>query len=194
MLVPVVVGCSVTDKTHAIGEIGKLLGAKWKELDDDEKKVYQLYLVVICVSNNCVSQPYLDQAAADKSRAEEEKNAYDVRTRVHQSFCPLLTFFRRARRPTAVAVTGTTTTSEHTPTPPVYMRSFLPVGFGTVIVCVWLLDTLPRVLARCPYITQNRRTLRPSLSMYCSSYFASRMASSAGACARRVRCITNDVL
>ncbi|OJT14252.1 Non-histone chromosomal protein 6 [Trametes pubescens] len=41
------------------GEIGKLLGAKWKELDDDEKK------------------PYLDQAAADKARAEEEKSAYD---------------------------------------------------------------------------------------------------------------------
>lgn len=30
---------SVTDKTRVIGEIGKLLGAKWKELDDDEKKV-----------------------------------------------------------------------------------------------------------------------------------------------------------
>jgi len=41
------------------GEIGKLLGAKWKELDDSEKK------------------PYIEQAARDKSRAEDEKNAYD---------------------------------------------------------------------------------------------------------------------
>ncbi|KAI8972594.1 HMG-box [Trametes punicea] len=41
------------------GEIGKLLGAKWKELDDEEKK------------------PYLDQAAADKARAEQEKSEYD---------------------------------------------------------------------------------------------------------------------
>ncbi|KAI0632820.1 high mobility group box domain-containing protein, partial [Trametes polyzona] len=40
------------------GEIGKLLGAKWKELDDDEKK------------------PYLDQAAADKVRVEQEKSKY----------------------------------------------------------------------------------------------------------------------
>ncbi|KAG6901932.1 hypothetical protein C0995_006454, partial [Termitomyces sp. Mi166 len=41
------------------GEVGKLLGAKWKELDDEEKK------------------PYLEQAAKDKTRAEEEKAAYD---------------------------------------------------------------------------------------------------------------------
>ncbi|KAH0579835.1 hypothetical protein H2248_002664 [Termitomyces sp. 'cryptogamus'] len=41
------------------GEVGKLLGAKWKELDDEEKK------------------PYIEQAAKDKTRAEEEKAAYD---------------------------------------------------------------------------------------------------------------------
>ncbi|KAF9074630.1 high mobility group box domain-containing protein [Rhodocollybia butyracea] len=41
------------------GEIGKLLGAKWKELDDEEKK------------------PYVEQAAKDKERAEDEKTAYD---------------------------------------------------------------------------------------------------------------------
>jgi len=41
------------------GEVGKLLGAKWKELDDEEKK------------------PYVEQAARDKERAEEEKTAYD---------------------------------------------------------------------------------------------------------------------
>ncbi|KAI6101052.1 high mobility group box domain-containing protein [Pisolithus croceorrhizus] len=37
------------------GEVGKLLGAKWKELSDDERK------------------PYIDMAAKDKARAEEEK-------------------------------------------------------------------------------------------------------------------------
>ncbi|KAH7882175.1 high mobility group box domain-containing protein [Phlebopus sp. FC_14] len=37
------------------GEVGKLLGAKWKELDEDEKK------------------PYIEMAAKDKARAEEEK-------------------------------------------------------------------------------------------------------------------------
>jgi len=42
------------------GEVGKLLGAKWKELDDGEKK------------------PYVDQAARDKERADEEKAAYDA--------------------------------------------------------------------------------------------------------------------
>ncbi|KAF5329550.1 hypothetical protein D9619_009028 [Psilocybe cf. subviscida] len=41
------------------GEVGKLLGAKWKELDDAEKK------------------PYADQAARDKERADDEKAAYD---------------------------------------------------------------------------------------------------------------------
>ncbi|KAJ3486411.1 hypothetical protein NLI96_g4272 [Meripilus lineatus] len=41
------------------GEIGKLLGAKWKELDESEKK------------------PYIEQAARDKARAEKEKNEYD---------------------------------------------------------------------------------------------------------------------
>jgi len=43
----------------SFGEVGKLLGAKWKELNDSEKK------------------PYLDQAAKDKTRAENEKAAYD---------------------------------------------------------------------------------------------------------------------
>ncbi|KIJ61226.1 hypothetical protein HYDPIDRAFT_138070 [Hydnomerulius pinastri MD-312] len=37
------------------GEVGKLLGAKWKELDEDEKK------------------PYVEMAAKDKTRAEDEK-------------------------------------------------------------------------------------------------------------------------
>ncbi|KAF9815673.1 hypothetical protein IEO21_04390 [Rhodonia placenta] len=41
------------------GEIGKLLGAKWKELDESEKK------------------PYIEQAARDKTRAEQEKTEYD---------------------------------------------------------------------------------------------------------------------
>jgi len=41
------------------GEVGKLLGAKWKELDDEEKK------------------PYVDMATADKVRAENDKAAYE---------------------------------------------------------------------------------------------------------------------
>ncbi|KAK7055117.1 high mobility group box domain-containing protein, partial [Favolaschia claudopus] len=45
----------------SFGEVGKLLGAKWKELDDEEKK------------------PYVEQAAKDKERAEDEKLAYEVR-------------------------------------------------------------------------------------------------------------------
>ncbi|CAK5271000.1 unnamed protein product [Mycena citricolor] len=43
----------------SFGELGKLLGAKWKELDEKEKK------------------PYVDQAAKDKIRAEDEKIAYE---------------------------------------------------------------------------------------------------------------------
>ncbi|EMD35015.1 hypothetical protein CERSUDRAFT_85760 [Gelatoporia subvermispora B] len=48
------------------GEIGKLLGAKWKELDESEKK------------------PYIEQAARDKARAEQEKTDYDGR-KAHDS-------------------------------------------------------------------------------------------------------------
>ncbi|KAI0060149.1 hypothetical protein BV25DRAFT_1828265 [Artomyces pyxidatus] len=43
----------------SFGEVGKLLGAKWKELDDAEKK------------------PYTEQAAKDKIRAETQKAEYD---------------------------------------------------------------------------------------------------------------------
>jgi len=43
----------------SFGEIGKLLGTKWKELDEEEKK------------------PYVEQAEQDKERAEREKKAYD---------------------------------------------------------------------------------------------------------------------
>ncbi|KAL1662825.1 high mobility group box domain-containing protein [Schizophyllum commune] len=43
----------------SFGELGKILGAKWKEMDDDEKK------------------PYVEKAAKDKERAEADKAAYD---------------------------------------------------------------------------------------------------------------------
>jgi len=43
----------------SFGEVGKLLGAKWKELDEEEKK------------------PYIEQAARDKTRAEQEKSEYE---------------------------------------------------------------------------------------------------------------------
>ncbi|KII84070.1 hypothetical protein PLICRDRAFT_46399 [Plicaturopsis crispa FD-325 SS-3] len=49
------------------GEVGKLLGAKWKELDDEEKK------------------PYIEQAAQDKVRAEDEKSAYDSKPKAPAS-------------------------------------------------------------------------------------------------------------
>ena len=98
------------------GEIGKLLGAKWKELDDEEKKVCaprHSGAGTQQLTDVCASQPYLDQALADKARAEQEKSEYDVS---HQRSrdpggCVLITF-RRARRPTAAAVTATTTTSK----------------------------------------------------------------------------------
>jgi len=45
----------------SFGEIGKLLGARWKELDDEEKK------------------PYIEQAARDKDRANKEKKDYDTK-------------------------------------------------------------------------------------------------------------------
>ncbi|GAA6037696.1 hypothetical protein JCM8097_002293 [Rhodosporidiobolus ruineniae] len=41
------------------GEIGKILGARWKELDDEDKK------------------PFEEKAKADKARYEKEKAAYD---------------------------------------------------------------------------------------------------------------------
>ncbi|GAA5862052.1 hypothetical protein JCM8547_001570 [Rhodosporidiobolus lusitaniae] len=41
------------------GEIGKILGARWKELDEDDKK------------------PYEEKAKADKARYEKEKAAYE---------------------------------------------------------------------------------------------------------------------
>lgn len=43
------------------GDIGRLLGARWKEMSDAEKK------------------PYLDMANRDKARAEAEKAAYNKR-------------------------------------------------------------------------------------------------------------------
>ncbi|KIP01338.1 hypothetical protein PHLGIDRAFT_113118 [Phlebiopsis gigantea 11061_1 CR5-6] len=41
------------------GEIGKLLGTKWKELNEEEKK------------------PYVQQAEKDRERADKEKKDYD---------------------------------------------------------------------------------------------------------------------
>lgn len=49
-----------TNPSASFGEVGKLLGAKWKEMEGDEKK------------------PYEEQAAADKARYEKEKKDYDA--------------------------------------------------------------------------------------------------------------------
>jgi len=53
----------------SFGELGRLLGDKWKELDDDKKK------------------PYMEQAARDKVRAEQEKKEYENKIAVHHSQC-----------------------------------------------------------------------------------------------------------
>jgi hypothetical protein len=61
-----------------LGEVGKLLGAKWKELDDGEKAVrlfcshYLITVLTFC------PQPYLKMAEKDKERAENEKAGFDV--------------------------------------------------------------------------------------------------------------------
>lgn len=54
------------------------MGAKWKELDEEEKKVC-LFSHNLYHSINHPFQPYIDQAARDKERAEKEKTDYDVR-------------------------------------------------------------------------------------------------------------------
>ncbi|KAI0030846.1 high mobility group box domain-containing protein, partial [Vararia minispora EC-137] len=51
----------------SFGEVGKLLGQRWKELPEDDKK------------------PFVDRAAKDKLRHEQEKEAYDVRALSHLS-------------------------------------------------------------------------------------------------------------
>jgi hypothetical protein len=75
------------------GEVGKLLGAKWKELDEEEKKVRPHPSLVSSIQSNRSIQPYIDQAAKDKTRAEEEKAAYDVRIHTIPSFVRTEQFF-----------------------------------------------------------------------------------------------------
>ncbi|ORY24126.1 high mobility group box domain-containing protein, partial [Naematelia encephala] len=50
-------GIKTENPDVSFGEVGKLLGAKWKSMSDGEKK------------------PYNDLAEADKKRAEKEKAA-----------------------------------------------------------------------------------------------------------------------
>lgn len=75
-----------------LGEVGKLLGAKWKELDEEEKKV--IHSLIPCAKfqyANTPPQPYVELAAKDKTRAEDEKAVYDVRTLLPPNSLPLLT-------------------------------------------------------------------------------------------------------
>jgi len=51
----------------SFGELGRLLGIKWKELDDDKKK------------------SYIEQAARDKARAEQETKEYENMDAIHRS-------------------------------------------------------------------------------------------------------------
>lgn len=54
--------------THHTGQVGKMLGDKWKALSESERK------------------PYDEKAAADKKRYEEEKAKYQAVSR-----CPSIT-------------------------------------------------------------------------------------------------------
>lgn len=53
--------CNLPSSHHAqlLGEIGRILGATWKEMNESQKK------------------PYIDMAERDKQRAEAEKAAYN---------------------------------------------------------------------------------------------------------------------
>lgn len=59
----------------SFGEVGKLLGAKWKEMSDAEKKVCPFLLLPSIVPD---VQPYNKKAEADKTRASDAKAAYDA--------------------------------------------------------------------------------------------------------------------
>lgn len=63
--------CACKDSFRLIvcaGQVGKMLGEKWKSLSDSERR------------------PYEEKAAADKKRYEEEKEKYNVCPAV----CPLM--------------------------------------------------------------------------------------------------------
>ena len=46
--------------TAVVGELGKLLGTKWKELDEEEKKVCTAYIV--CYALTLTAPPALHRA------------------------------------------------------------------------------------------------------------------------------------
>lgn len=58
----------------SFGEVGKLLGAKWKDLTPAEKKASVKLMIT---ESEADSQPYEDQAEADKTRAAKDKAAYE---------------------------------------------------------------------------------------------------------------------
>jgi hypothetical protein len=63
----------------SVGEVGKLLGAKWKEMDEDEKKVCIMCCFMLKYLTDCPTpQPYNEQAGKDRERVEREKAAYDT--------------------------------------------------------------------------------------------------------------------
>ncbi|KLO16574.1 hypothetical protein SCHPADRAFT_205372 [Schizopora paradoxa] len=102
------------------GEVGKLLGAKWKELDDSEKK------------------PYIDQAARDKTRADAEKADYEVcQSSISSPIRHLMHFIFRKRALVAVVTARTTTSKLSSKSFPVSRRSSL----STTDYYLYQLDT-----------------------------------------------------
>nr|ODO00865.1 non-histone chromosomal protein 6 [Cryptococcus depauperatus CBS 7855] len=57
----------------SFGDVGKLLGIKWKEMSDAEKKAS---CDQVCGSKLTLRQPYNDKAKADKERADKQNADY----------------------------------------------------------------------------------------------------------------------
>jgi hypothetical protein len=64
------------DTLHPAGEVGRLLGAKWQEMNDAQKKVRGDGAACTRLLTLLRPQPYVDMAERDKLRAAKEKADY----------------------------------------------------------------------------------------------------------------------